>query len=146
MKANVKLTSRKVEIIDDIEQVAAAECGELTVEGKPVLVVKGANTEAVCFQIYYRFSKELDSEGQAFVFSRKYRSLAHTDPVWHSRSKVTGPQFEAYLASYFQFAEKVTSVNGEALILTDKLPTFFSALMMQGRFSGKFVDLFEIVN
>src|SRR5260221_10353115 len=148
MQATIVKTQQKIqlEIISDPKQITAAENGELLVGKKPVLITKGADTMAVCCQIYTRFSKELDSQGQAFVFSRKHRSLAHSDPVWRSRSKVTGPQFEQYLSNYFQFSEKVSNVNGEALLLVDKPGKFFSALAMQPRFTAKFVDLFEIVD
>ena len=144
MKAFVKLRTQKVQIIDDPKQVLAAEEGNLEVGKKTVLVTKGGDIMAVCCQIYVRFSKEKDLMGNPFTFSRKFRSLAHTSPVWHSREKVSGSQFEEYLTSWFQFAEKTSNVNGEALILVDKLPKFFSALVQQTRFTAKFVDLFEI--
>jgi hypothetical protein len=146
MKAIIHRTKQEIEIINDPKHVLAAETGELTVEGKPVLITKGGDVMAVCQQIYLRFSRELDSLGKPFVFSRKAKGLAHSDPVWHNRAKVTGPQFEQYLATYFQFAEKISSPSGEALILTDKLPKFFSALIMQGRFSGNFLGLFQFTD
>jgi hypothetical protein len=146
MKAVIQKTSQEVQFINDPRQVAAAETDELMVGKKPILITKGGDIMQVCCQIYVRFSKEKDSMGNPFTFSRKFRSLAHTSPVWHSREKVSGSQFEQYLTDYFQFAERVTNNNGPALILTDTLPKFFSALVMQTRFTAKFVELFEIVD
>jgi hypothetical protein len=148
MKANVHRTIQKIpiEVISDPKQVAAAETGELTHQGKSVLITKGGDTLKVCEQIYLRFSKEKDALGKPFVFSRRARGLAHSCPVFHNRVKVSGQQFEEYLARYFQFAEKVTTPAGDTLILTDKPGKFFSALMMQTRFMGTFLELFEMVD
>jgi hypothetical protein len=148
MKANVHKTIQKIslEVISDPKQVAAAETGELTHKGKPVLIVKGGDTLKVCEQIYQRFAQEKDSLGKPFVFSRKARGLAHSCPIFHNQIRISGQQFETYLADYFQLAEKVTTPAGVTLILIDKPGKFFSALMMQTRFMGKFLELFEMVD
>jgi hypothetical protein len=146
MKAIIHKTTKEIEIINDPRQVAAAEAGELTVGKRTVLITKGGDIMVVCQQVYSKFSKEKDSLGKPFVFSRKAKGLAHSDPVWHNRTKVTGPQFEEYVLGWFQPVDKITCPSGDALILANKLPKFFSALMMQGRFSGKFLELFEMVD
>jgi hypothetical protein len=100
----------------------------------------------VAAQIYMRFAKEVDTEGNAFEFSRKFKGLSHTCSLWKSRKKVTGPELENYILSFFQPVEKIGNPNGEALVLLDRLPTFFTALISEGRFVGKFVELFKFVD
>jgi hypothetical protein len=145
MKVNVKLTVQKVQVIDNPKEVIAAEAGELYIGKKPVLIVKGGDTEQIAAIVYLRLNREKDSAGNRFVFSLKCRGLAHTDPIWGQRKKMSGPEFESYLADYFVFAEKVANANGPALILTERLPKFFSALMNQPRYTSKHVELFEMV-
>jgi hypothetical protein len=148
MKANVVSTVQKIplEVISDPKQVAAAETGELFVGTKPVLIVRNGNTETMAAQVYQRFAKEVDTEGAPFEFSRKLKGLSHTDPLWKSRKRVSSSEMEEYIASFFQFAEKVSSPAGEVLILTDRLPKFFTALIQKGRYIGRYVDLFRFVD
>jgi hypothetical protein len=148
MIANVVSTIQKipVQVISDPRQLVAAEAGELSVKGKPVLIVKNGNTETVIAQIYMRFAKEVDTEGKPFEFSRKFRGLTDTDPIWKSRKKVSGSEFEAYILSWFQPVEKISTPNGEALVLLSKLPIYFTALIQQGRYMGRFVELFKFVD
>jgi hypothetical protein len=148
MKAKVTSTIQKIplQIINDPKQLVAAETGELTVKGKPVLIVKNGNTDSVVAQIYMRFANTVDTEGKPFEFSRKFRGLTDTDPIWKSRKKVSGSEFEAYILGWFQPVEKISTPDGEALVLLSKLPIYFTALIQQGRFVGRFVELFQFVD
>jgi hypothetical protein len=147
MQAKVQKTKQEIQFISDPKQIAAAEAGELKVGKKTVLIIKGLHTETMLGQVFMRFLNETDSVGKPFEFSRKFRFLAHSDPVFHNRTKVTSAQFEEYLSQYFQFAEKVTNAaTGETLLLVDKLPKFFSALASQSRYIGKYAQMWELTD
>ena len=147
MQAKVQKTKQEIRFISDPKQIALAEAGELKVGKKAVLVIKGLHTETMLGQVFMRFRNETDSLGKPFEFSRKYRFLAHSDPIWHNRTKVTGLQFEDYLSRWFQFCEKVTNAaTGETLILVDKLPKFFSALAAQSRYIGKYAEMWDFTD
>jgi hypothetical protein len=146
MQATVLKTNRQIELISDPAQVEAAENGDLKIGDKNVLVVKGGCTASVTGEVYLAFARNLDSQGKPFVFSRRFRSLAHEDPVWRRPKKVSAVEFEQFLGNWFCFAEKVTNSDGPALILTDKLPKFFCALMMQSRYAAQFAEDFRWID
>jgi hypothetical protein len=118
----------------------------LTVNGKPILVATGGSSQTLVGRVFREFSHRLDKAGQPFRLSRKLKSIVHTDPFGHS-VKITGPQMEEYLDSFFQYVELVHSapprtlgsppINGgnqKHLRLLEKLPPFVVALLGQGRF------------
>jgi len=146
MQATIRKTSQQIEAISDPSQVAAAEEGDLKIGDRKVLVVEGGCTASVTGEVYLAFARNLDSQGKPFVFSLRFKGLGHEDPVWRRPKKVSGPEFEQYLANWFCFAEKVTNADGPALILTDKLPKFFAALMMQGRYAAQFAEDFTWID
>jgi hypothetical protein len=119
---------------------------DLTVNGKPILPVKGWSSQKLVARVFKECSNRLDKAGKPFKLSRSRKSITHTDPYGHS-VKVTGPQMEEYLDSFFQYVEvvhstppqspnslKLTGGNQQYLRLLDKLPAFVNALLAQGRF------------
>jgi hypothetical protein len=145
MQADIKTVTKTMKIIDNKEQIESAMKGELIVYGKHLLVTKGNNTGEVVRQIFTRFSKEKDAAGKNFVMSTFRHGICHTD-TWNRTARISAAQFEEYLNKFFCYAEKINNSNGDALVLTDKLPKFAVSLYMQGRWMNhELADLFTWV-
>jgi hypothetical protein len=119
---------------------------DLTVNNKPILIVKGGNSQRMVARIFKEYSNRLDKAGKPFRLSRALKSIVHHDPFGHT-VKITAPAMEEYLDSFFQYAELVHSApprtlrdpampggNQQYLRLLDKLPAHVNALLAQGRF------------
>jgi hypothetical protein len=119
---------------------------DLTVNGKPILIVKGGSSQKLVAKVFREYSKQRDKAGKPFKLSRALRSIMHTDPYRHC-VKISGPQMEEYLDSFFVYAElvhstppqsfnaaPVTGGSQQYLRLLDKLPAHVNALLAQGRF------------
>jgi hypothetical protein len=129
-----------------IEGSQLDDLDNLTVNQKPILIVRGGSSQLLVGRVFREFSHRLDKAGQPFRLSRKLKSIVHTDPYGHP-VKVSGPQMEEYLDSFFQYVELVhtapprtigsppiTGGNQKYLRLLEKLPQFVGALLAQGRF------------
>lgn len=137
------------------EQVKRAE--ELTIDGKPVLIVRGGNTQQLVNRIWTEFSKRTDRAGKPFTLSRKLRGLMHTDP-YGLPVRIPAPAVEAYLSEWFSFVELVHSAppqtvnspvqsNNQYLRLVDAPPSFTVALISQSRFvTNELLDLFQFID
>jgi hypothetical protein len=69
---------------------------DLTVNNKPILVVRGDSSQKLVATVFKEYSNRVDKAGKAFKLSRSLRSIMHTDPYGHC-VKITGPQMEKYL-------------------------------------------------
>lgn len=129
-----------------IEGAQLQNLDDLTVNGKPILIVKGGSSQKLVAKVFREYSKQRDKAGKPFKLSRALRSIMHTDPYRHC-VKITGSQMEEYLNTFFQYAElihstppqtfnaaPVTGGNQQYLRLLDKLPAHVNALLAQGRF------------
>jgi hypothetical protein len=139
------------------EQVKRAE--ELTIDGKPVLIVKGGNTQQLVNKIWTEFSKKMDRAGKPFTLSRRLRGIMHTDP-YGLAMRIPAPQLEAYLSEWFSFVELVHSApprtvnspilsgaDNQYLRLLDSPPSFTVALISQSRFAtNELLALFQFID
>ena len=138
------------------EQVKRVD--ELTIDGKPILIVKGGNTQHLVNRIWTEFSKRTDRAGKPFTLSRKLRGLMHTDP-YGLPVRIPASAVEAYLSEFFSFVELVHSAppqtinspvvtgNQQYLRLLDKPPSFTVALISQSRFvTPELLELFQFID
>jgi hypothetical protein len=126
-----------------IEGAQLQHIDELTVNHKPLLIVKGGSSQTLVAKVFKEYSRRRDKAGNPFRLSRSLRSIMHTDPYGHPE-KLSGPLMEQYLDEFFQYAElvhstppnaaPVTGGNQKYLRLLDRLPAHVNALLAQGRF------------
>ena len=145
-QATIAVARKTLQIINDPEQVQWGLNGHLWHEGKQILVVKGGDTTGICGQVYFRFARETDSDGKPFTLSIKLHGLCHSDPIWHSRARITGELMLAYLNKFFCPCQLVTNSNGQALLLMDEIPKLFGAMIQQPRYLKIFANLFEAID
>lgn len=110
------------------------EGGVLTVNGLPLLLVRGGDTENLAGEIFRGFANHTDETGGNFTFSRKLRGVCCKDPLWGNLRRVTIPEIEAYVKKWFVLAELVSSGGTEAIVIVDTLPRMAIALLTQDRF------------
>lgn len=143
-----------------IEGQQVHQADDIAINGKPLLIVKGGQSQKLVERVFTEFSKRLDRAGKPFTLSRKLRCICHTDP-YGLPVRIPGHQLEAfYLDEWFQYCELVHSAppqasnspplmagNQQYLKLLDKLPQFVNALISQSRFvTIDLVKLFEVID
>jgi hypothetical protein len=133
MQATVTHLRQEIRVISDKEEVQAGLDGHLTLDQQKILCVRGGSTPALIGQIYSEFARHLDHDGKPFYFSRKFRGMVHSDPLWKSIKKVDGQALAAYLLEWFVPVTKITNNDGDALVIVNELPVFFTALVLQSR-------------
>jgi hypothetical protein len=133
MQAEVRVVASHLRLVQSPEQIAAAVSGDLFIDGKRVLIIKGASTAEAVEKIYKEFSVRRDLAGHPFRLSHKERGIMATDQ-WGEVSKVNIRDFKRFIQSWFSLAELTTHDGKPALILIKEFPTMLVPTYAQGRF------------
>jgi hypothetical protein len=133
MQAEVRVVASHLRLVQSQEQIAAAVSGDLFIDGKRVLIIKGASAAEAVEKIYKEFSVRRDLAGNPFRLSHRERGIMATDQ-WGEVSKVNIRDFKRFIQSWFSLAE-LTSYDGKPpLVLIKELPTMMVPTYAQGRF------------
>lgn len=142
-QATVTEISTTLKVIKEAREIDAGLNGHLWCGDRQILVTRGGDSTQSAFQVYNRFSVELDLSGQPFKYSVKFRGISHIDPVWHLPVNVNGERMAKYLSDWFIPTQLVSNASaGQALLLLDEFPKLYVAQLLQPRYSGLFRDLF----
>jgi hypothetical protein len=120
---SISTNKQRVTAITAADEIKLAMDGLLDVNGRRLLVTRGAPAQQMVGYVYIEFARRLDSNGVPFQFSLQRRSLVETDSVFKQVVKLSPKRMENFLAEWFQFAELVSAGGRPVLILTDKLPS-----------------------
>src|SRR6516164_2301369 len=122
MEATTRVITTKLTVIDDRDQIAAAMVGDLELDGRPILVVKGNDTLRSIRIIYSLFARNKDLHGDRFVFSRKLKGLSHRG-LFGTVQRITNDEFESYLRRWCVLVEEIAAPGGAvAFKVVDRLP------------------------
>jgi hypothetical protein len=143
---SITRNKQNIEAITDPAEVKLALDGVLDVNGKRILVTRGAPAQAMTGFVYTEFARRLDSNGLPFQFSRQRRSLVETDPVFKRIVKLSPKRMESFLGQWFQFGELISAGGKQVIVLTDKLPGMLAHLLGQSRFLAAVAPMFSFVD
>jgi hypothetical protein len=133
MQADIRVVASHLNLITSPEQIDAAINGDLYVDLKRVLIIKGRPAVEAVARIYGEFGIRKDLAGNSFRLSHRERGIMATDQ-WGEVSKVNIRDFKRFIQSWFTLAELTTYENKPALVLIKELPTMMVPTYCQGRF------------
>lgn len=133
MEAEILTVASHLNLIKAPEQIEAGKRGDLYLNKKPVLIIKGASAADAVRRIYLEFSRRNDLTGQPFRLSHKERSIMHRDQ-WSQDSKVGAQDLRRYIEHFFTLAELTTHNNQPVLVVLKELPVMMVQTFRQGRF------------
>jgi hypothetical protein len=79
MQAEVRVVASHLRLVQSQDQIAAAVSGDLFIDGKRVLIIKGASAAEAVEKIYKEFSVRRDLAGNPFRLSHRERGIMATD-------------------------------------------------------------------
>lgn len=145
MEATLVKNKQGVIAVTDREQVEAAKRGELTVDGRKLLILRGGDTSQTVAEVYLAFCNHTDRTGIHFKFSKDKRFLVEQDPIWHQSTRVSPTSMANYVKSWFALGELLHTAVGEVIIIVTELPRMSTALWGQGRYIAQHIGLFEVI-
>jgi hypothetical protein len=121
MEAQIQVVASHLRLITSPEEIAAAIEGNLFVDHKKVLLIKGIPAATTVAAIYQEFAKRKDLRNQPFQISHKRKSLMMRNQ-WDELKKVELSDMRKFIEHWFVLAEKTEHNGKPVLLLVNTLP------------------------
>ena len=133
MQGNIHKVASHLELITNPEEIAAAKNGDLYIEKRPTLIIRGIPTQDTIREVYNLFATKKDINGDVFKLSHREKGIMLRDS-WKEYNKITSKEFAKYLEHWTVLLD-LTSYNSKpALAVVNSLPPMLTQLFHQPRY------------